>query len=691
MELDQYLGLFIDESKENLQKLNESLLKLESSPEDLEILNDIFRVAHTLKGMSKTMGFNNVGDLTHNMENVLDPLRSGSVKTNDKIISVLFKCLDKLEELIKNIIDGIYEDKDSAIVDLVSELKNSLISTDEQSSVEKPTKGDISFNEYELTLIDNAKDQGFRAVEVQVTLVNGCVLPGVRAYMVVKALEGEGELIKTHPTVEELENGEFEKSFLLYLLTTNDNDRLSEIIDKISEIEKVNVSDFDVNNMQQESKEEVKKEIKKEEVKEEVKKVLVTERDVEERTPEDTSTVTVVDSVVKQQMSVKNVQQTIRVNANKMDKLMNLVGELVISRTRIVQYSHEVRSDELTCLVGLMGGITTDIQEIVMKLRMVPIDQVFNRFPRLVRDISRELSKDINLKITGKDTEIDRVVVDEIGDPLVHLIRNSLDHGLETPEERIKGGKSSKGTLELLAFNEGDNILIKVCDDGKGMDPEKIKALAVKKGMITAEQAKSMSDKDALDLIFAPGFSTAKVATDLSGRGVGMDVVKSKVSSLGGTVGILSKVGEGTTITISLPSNMAILQALLIKVGHETYATPLNYISEVIDVSTDQVKRIQNKEVIVLRGKTLPLVRLNNLLDVPNYVEDAEKPLTVVVIKSQGKCSGIIVSELLGQQEVVIKPISKSLCYEDYISGAITLGNGQVALVLNVNALIVNM
>jgi len=695
VELDQYLGLFIDESKENLQKLNESLLKLESSPEDLEILNDIFRVAHTLKGMSKTMGFNNVGDLTHNMENVLDPLRSGTVKTTDKIISVLFKCLDKLEELIKNIIDGVYEDKDSEIVDLVAELKNSLVSSNETAAPEVVEKNEISFNEYELTLIDNAKDQGFRAIVVQVTLAEGCVLPGVRAYMVVKALEGEGELIKTYPIVEDLENGEFEKSFVLYLLTTTGNEHISEIIVKISEIENVKVTDFDINNSQREFKE---RDINKTAGQiSEITSEVLDDKSQDDKSQDDKSQedkVQDVDSAAKQQTQVKNVnvQQTIRVNANKMDKLMNLVGELVISRTRIVQYSNEVRSDELSSLVGLMGGITTDIQEIVMKLRMVPIDQVFNRFPRLVRDISRELGKDINLKITGKDTEIDRVVVDEIGDPLVHLIRNSLDHGLETPEERIKAGKPAKGTLELLALNEGDNILIKVCDDGKGIDPEKIKAVAVKKGMITADQAKNMSDKDALDLIFAPGFSTAKVATELSGRGVGMDVVKSKVASLGGTVGLLSKIGEGTTTTISLPSNMAILQALLIKVGFETYATPLNYISEVIDVTNDQVKRIQNKEVIVLRGRTLPLVRLNKLLDVPYYNEDSDKPLTVVVIKSQGKCSGIIVSELLGQQEVVIKPISKNLCYEeDYISGAITLGNGQVALVLNVNALIVNM
>jgi len=673
VELDQYLGLFIDESKENLQKLNESLLKLETNPDDLEILNDIFRVAHTLKGMSKTMGFNNIGDLTHNMENVLTPLRSGTVKTNENIIGVLFKCLDKLDELIGNIVDGVYEDKESAITELVEELKKSL-TCESGADAAKPEEKKVTFNEYELSLIDNAKDKGLRAVEISVSLVEDCVLPGVRAYMALKALECEGELIKTYPAVEELENGDFQKTFEIYLLTNNTNENLSEVVNKISEINEVNIIDVDSNSLQEANTHQKENEEK-----------------VKTQPPEESKSSSAVDNVVKQQFSSKNVQQTIRVNANKMDKLMNLVGELVISRTRIVQFSNELRSNELSSLVGLMGNITSDIQEIVMKLRMVPIEQVFNRFPRLVRDISKELGKDINLKIIGKDTEIDRVVVDEIGDPMVHLIRNSLDHGLEIPEERIKAGKAAKGTLELLAFNEGDNILIKVCDDGRGIDPEKIRSVAISKGMITAEQAKSMPEKDVLDLIFAPGFSTAKVATDLSGRGVGMDVVKSKVTSLGGTVGILSRVGEGTTITISLPSNMAIVQALLIKIGNETYGTPLNYISEVIDVPRDQVKRIQNREVIVLRGKTLPLVRLHKLLDVPDFVDDEDKPLTVVVIKSQGRCSGLIVSELIGQQEVVIKPISKKLCAEDYISGAITLGNGQVALILNVNALIVNV
>lgn len=664
MELDQYLGIFIDESKENLQKLNESLLKLETTPEDLEILNDIFRVAHTLKGMARTMGFNNIANLTHEMENILDPLRAGKIQASSSVIDTLFKCLDSLENLVNKVVEGCYDDKEDLVSKLIDNLKNLLTNVSEEKAEAKKQEDKISFNEFETTIINNAKAANHQPKEIIVSITDDCVLPGARAYMTVKISENFGEIIKTVPIVEKLENGDFEKSFRLYIVTQTNSEEIAKSIKDLSEIEDVKVSDIDLDN------------------------VIKTSTKPESKPPqEQTQKTEAAGSAQAQQSNSKSVSQTIRVSAERMDKLMNLVGELVISKTRISQLSQEKKLNELNTTIELMGNITGDIQEIVMKLRMVPIEQVFNRFPRLVRDISKELKKDVNLVITGKDTEIDRVVIDEIGDPLVHLIRNSLDHGLETTDDRIKAGKPAKGTLELSAFNEGDNILIKVSDDGKGIDPDKIKSLAINKGLTTKEIAQNMPDKEALELIFLPGFSTKEVASDLSGRGVGMDVVKSKVSVLGGSVGITSKIGEGTTITISLPSTMAIVQALLIKVGDETYATPLNYISEVIDILPNQIKNIQNNEVIVLRGKTLPLIRLHKLLEVPNYAEDENKPLTIVIVKSQGKYSGVIVSELIGQQEVVIKPINKKLCSENYISGATTLGNGRVALIINVNAL----
>lgn len=666
MELDQYLGIFIDESKENLQKLNESLLKLEASPHDLDILNDIFRVAHTLKGMSRTMGYNNIANLTHEMENILDPLRSGTIQATSAVIDTLFKCLDSLEGLVDKVIDGTYNDNEDVVSSLIVNLKKLLTDAPSDAEPQAPKQEmNVTFNEYELAIINNAKSSSLYPKEITVTVTDDCVLPGARAYMAVKVVENYGEIIKTHPIVEKLENGEFDKQFKLFVVTQASNEEIQKSIQDLSEIKEAAVVDFDTASVSQPSVAPVQ-----------TSEAPKTAPDSEHQDPN-----------AQVHHTPKALTQTIRVNAERMDKLMNLVGELVISKTRISQLSHEEKLAELNTTIELMGNITSDIQEIVMKLRMVPIEQVFNRFPRLVRDISKDLDKDVNLVITGKDTEIDRVVIDEIGDPLVHLIRNSLDHGLEVAEDRIKVGKVAKGTLELSAFNEGDNILIKVSDDGKGINPDKIKNLAVTKGLITAEAAKTMPDKEALELIFLPGFSTKEVANDLSGRGVGMDVVKSKVSTLGGSVGITSKLNEGTTITISLPSTMAIVQALLIKVGDETYAAPLNYISEVIDIHPDQIRNVQNNEVIVLRGKTLPLIRLHKLLEVPNYQEEPDKPLTIVIVKSQGKYSGVIVSELVGQQEVVIKPINKKLCSENYISGATTLGNGHVALIINVNAL----
>lgn len=672
MSLEQYLGLFIDESKENLQILNENLLKLEKEPDSTEILNDIFRVAHTFKGMAKTMGFNHTSDLTHNMENLLEPLRSGQKQANSKIVDLLFSCLDKLEGLVDSIVDKGSETEDHSVSELVKDLQ-SAINSNESSETEAAISTKLEFNEYEQVVINEALSQGMLAREITVYISNECVLPAVRSFMINSLLENIGEIVKYLPTVEEIESGVFLTSkgynyvIKVVVITNEPEESIINKIKDISEIENAEVVDINTATQAKAAAEVAQSEEPEQ-----------TETADESRFDDDQS---------RKSIS-KVVNQTIRVNAGRLDKLMNLVGELVINKTRIFELSKGLESPEMINAVGFMENITGEVQEIVMKLRMVPVDQVFNRFPRLVRDISKNLKKDVNLVIKGKEIEIDRAVVDEIGDPLVHLIRNSLDHGLETPEERITNGKTAKGTIELHALNEGDNILIRVTDDGKGIDPEKIKSKAIAKGFITAEAAKSLDESDIFDLILKPGFSTMEVATDLSGRGVGMDVVKSKVMSLGGSVNISSKVNKGTSVTITLPSTMAIIQALLIKIGEEIYAMPLNCINEVIDIAPDTVKKIQNKEVITVREKTIPLLRMHDLLETPDYVEDPEQTLTVVIVKSQEKYLGVSVTELIGQQEVVIKPINKKLCSEHYISGATTLGNGEVALILNINNLI---
>ncbi|MFA6988912.1 MAG: chemotaxis protein CheA [Candidatus Gastranaerophilaceae bacterium] len=658
MELDKYLGIFIDESKENLQKLNESLLLLEKNSEDLEILNDIFRVAHTLKGMSRTMGYNDLADLTHNMENVLDPLRNGTLKASSDVINILFECLDNLEKLVEKIISNEYQDKKNNIDSLILKLKN-LLETTQEGKITSSLS--FEFNEYDKMIIKHAMNEGNTVYDIRVKIEETSLLPAARAYMVVNALESMGDLIKSVPSVEDLEKGAFLQEFILFIISKQTEDNISKVILNIPEVESASVTKLHLNQLTAAAKSITAVE----------EEVVETDKNNDAKAPQTTI-----------------LPKTIRVNADRLDKLMNLVGELVINRTRIALLASEEKFGDLNSVIGTMGTITGDIQEIVMKLRMVQIEQVFNRFPRLVRDLSKKLNKEIQLKILGQETEIDRIVIEEIGDPLIHLIRNSIDHGLETAEERINAGKTAKGTIELSAFNEGDNIIIKVSDDGKGIDPENIKRKALAKGLLTSDSIKNISEKEILEYIFAPGFSTVEVATDLSGRGVGMDVVKSKVIQLGGNVGIASKVGVGTTITIGLPSTMAIVQALLIKVGEEIYATPLNYINEVIDIKSNEIKKIQNKEVIVLRGNAIPIIRLDEILEVPNYDKSVSDTITIVIVKCQGRQIGIIVSKLMCQQEVVIKPINKHLCSQNYFSGATTLGNGKVALILNINSIV---
>ncbi len=661
MQAENYLNLFIEESKESLQRLNDSLLALEENSGDTEILNDIFRIAHTFKGMSKSMGFNDIGDLTHNMENILEDLRQGKIKAGENIINNLFNCSDKLQELVDKIVEGTYQDKANdieALVKNIQEASGKITSSAPNNNI----PGKSPFDRFEVSIIKNAKESGFIPVEIVVRLVSDCVLKGPRAYMVVKALEGYGELIKTLPETEELENGGFEQEFRLYILNDkHSNDNIKTAVLNISEVDYVEINGIDVDALEREM---AKQEVPVKEAKNSKKKAN------------------------RQGAQRLAANQTIRVNFAKLSLLMDLVGELVINRTRVEELSGSYGLDDLSSVVDIMGNITTEIQETVMQLRMVPIEQVFSRFPRLVRDLSKNLNKDIELKMVGMDTEIDRLVIEEIGDPLIHLVRNSLDHGIEIPEERVKNGKPREGTIELAACNDGDNILIRVSDDGRGIDPEKIKSIALKKELIAPEKVNELSETEALELIFLPGLSSAEVTTDISGRGVGMDAVKAKINDLGGNITLASKIGSGTEITISLPSTMAIIQALLVKLGRETYALPLNNVCEVVEIKKNSVKVIQNKEVMSLREDVLPVIKLKDVLEVPECDNCNSGNITVVVVKTQDKYAGLVVSELLGQQEVVIKPVSKTLCPDTIISGAITLGNGEIAFILNVSGLI---
>jgi len=654
MDMSQYLDIFLEESEENIQRLNEGLLSLEKNPDDKEIINSIFRAAHTLKGMAASMAFERVADLTHKMENVLDKIRNDQLNVNSDIITLLFKCVDKLQEMIENIREKGTEDAE--VEEIIEALKN--IEKGKAASItEKKVELEIEFNEYDKDIIKSALEKNYNVLKINVTIYKDSILKSARAFLVYKTLEELGEIIKSVPSIEDLEQENFENQFYLILITQKSEKDIKSKIEGISEVEKVEVERV-----------KIKKDDRKEETVEKVEEIK--QKDV------------VNTSEVKEEdKNTKKVSQSVRVDLERLDKFMNLVGELVIHRTRLEQISRDFKSQELHETLEQVGRITTDLQDLVMKVRMLPIEKVFNRFPRMVRDLAQELGKEIEFVMKGEDTELDRTVIDEIGEPLVHLLRNAIDHGIETPEERIKQGKSSKGTVKLVAYQEGNKAVIKVEDDGRGLDVNKIKKKANQLGINTD----GMSEQDIRNLIFLQGFSTSEKVTDISGRGVGMDVVKTKITSLGGSIEVQSEVGKGTAFIIRLPLTLSIIQALLVKVSEETFAISLGFIDRVIKINLSEIKISNNKEVIIYRNNVIPLIRLSEKL---NLMEVELEEKFCVIVKVGEKTVGLLVDSLLGQQEIVIKPLGKLLQKQKEYVGATILGDGLVTLILDVAALV---
>ena len=692
MDTNQYMEMFLEESREHLQSLNDCLLELEHNPEDAAVLNEIFRSAHTIKGMSATMGFTEIAELTHEMENVLDLLRKEQLKADEDIVDTIFKCVDTLEQMIENVAGG-----ENGKVD-VSTLVNKLNAIANGDAAPKPAtvspadsaalvasvlaqttnnKNAISLNTTDLAVIKSAHISGLQAVHITVTLAESCLLKSARAYMVMNALDEVGEVVKSVPPADDLEQEKFEHSFDIVFLTGMETRKIEDILLSISEIETVTTEIIEADSSAEVDSADKNLAAVPVPAKTVVKTV---EKASEKKVTANSSNNGAHDKKLKS-------GQSVRVDIDKLDSLMNLVGELVINKTRLEQIGNTHRITELVETIEQMDRVTTDLQSVVMKVRMVPVGQVFNRFPRMVRDLAKELNKEINLTIEGEETELDRTVIDEIGDPLVHLIRNSLDHGIEHPEDRQAKGKSKVGEVGLVARHEGNNVIIMVTDDGKGINPTVIKNKAAEKGLITQEDADAMDDGEAVRLVFLAGFSTADVVTDVSGRGVGMDVVRSKIEALGGLIDVETKIDEGSIFKIKLPLTLAIIQALLVKVQEEIYAIPLGSIDSTINITPDDIKTVQNKEVILLRGQIIPIVRLYNVLNVPQTQEKSGEDLFVVVVHMGERKSGIIVDNLIGQQEIVIKTLGKLLAGLKVISGATVLGNGQVALILDVGTL----
>ncbi len=698
MDVSQYLEIFLDETDEHLQNLNTQILMLEQEPDNMDTINEIFRAAHSLKGMAGTMGYKRMQTLTHDMENVFSEVRNGNIKVKAEMIDVLFQCLDALEEYNTNIRESADEgtnDNEPLIKQLNEIMNEGKGGAESSSSEEAPAASqaasatggkkwlEIKLGDSERAVLKEAAKQGQNVYGLTVSIQETCILKAARAFLVFKAIEEDGEIIVSDPPAQEIEDEKFGLDFSLVVVTGSSLDKVIAAAKNVSEIQDVLGDVFDPD--QEVSAEEVQETKEKQE-----------EAAEHAAAPAETVPAPAVPAKSNKKAEEKKpaaskpvVNRTVRVDIEKLDTLMNLVSELIIAKNSLVSAStvSGTSSTAVNEQIEYLESVTTSLHESVMKVRMVPIESTVSKFPRMVRDLQKKLGKKMELYMSGEETELDRTVVDEIGDPLMHLLRNSADHGLESAEVRRERGKPEVGSIFLDAYQDGNNVVIEVRDDGNGIDTQAVRNKAIERGVITPEQAENMSEKDSIELLFNAGFSTAKVVSDVSGRGVGLDVVKSKIEALSGEVEVKSKLGEGSSWIIRLPLTLAIIQALMVDIGNEKYAISLGAIQTIEDIPPQDVKLVQAKEVIQLRDLVIPLIRLNEILDIESK-KDPEENMVVVIVKKGDKLAGLVVDELIGQQEIVIKPLGKYVSKCKIISGATVLGDGEVALILDANTLI---
>lgn len=720
MDTSQYLDIFLDESKEHLQNLSDQIMDLEQNPENMDTINEIFRAAHSLKGMAGTMGYKRMQTLTHDMENVFSEVRNGTFKVQPGMIDILFKSLDALEEYVNNIQQTTEEganDNQDLIDALNSILKNngevilgdSAQPADTAAAAAAPAEEqpadaengrkerwqEIKITDTEKMLVEKANSEGLKVYGVTVYVEEACVLKAARAFLVFKALEKLGEIIVSSPTAQDIEDEKFELTFSLIFISGSTSEEIKEAVKSVSEIEEAYCSEYVTAAPPQPAEPEKPAESKPAE--EAVKAAPETKAapvPAAAPAPKPAPAAPASSQSSSKPAAKPVVNRTVRVDIEKLDNLMNLVSELIIAKNSLISATaaDDGKGDtgSVNEQIEYLESVTTNLHESVMKVRMVPIESVVAKFPRMIRDLSKKLNKKMELYMTGEDTELDRTVVDEIGDPLMHMLRNSADHGLEPNDVRVANGKPEVGSIFLDAYQDGNNVVIEVRDDGGGINVEAVRNKAIERGTVTPEQAETMTEKEIIDLLFLPSFSTAKKVSDVSGRGVGLDVVKSKIESLSGEVEVKNRYGEGSSWIIRLPLTLAIIQALMVVIGDEKYAIALGSIQTIEDVLPEDIKLVQAKEVIHIRGTVIPIIRMDKVLDMPPKEgdEDKNKNLTVIIVKKGEKQAGLVVDELIGQQEVVIKSMGKYIKVPKMISGATILGNGEVALILDTNALI---
>lgn len=653
-DMSEYKEMYAVESAEHLQSMNEALLNLEKDPENSETINVMFRAAHTLKGMSATMGFTNIKELTHNMENLMDRVRKNETKLDTIAIDILFECLDTLEKMVETPEQSGELDISSLIkkINLISSIDKRDVSLKEDKTVspEDNLKTDDSTPSSDTTSDNPAgkPENAGNIYEIAVKLHESCLLKSARSTVVMRNISELAEIIETVPSIKDLEDEKFGFEFRVIVSTNAEPDKLKEAAQKVSEIINVEVKPHTIS---------------KAAAKTEQKSI----------------------SAEGSKTSIKSVQ-SVRVSIERLDSLMNLVGELIINKIRLMQIASVHKLNDLEETLASLNRLTNDLQEEIMASRMVPIEQIFNRFPRMIRDLAKKENKEIELILEGGDIELDRTVLDEIGDPLVHILRNCVDHGIESPEVRKQNGKNPSGTVRLTASREKNHVVIEAVDDGKGMDPQKMRDAAVNKGIMTQEEASKLTDIEAINLSFLPGFSTAEKVTDISGRGVGMDVVRTKIGAMGGSLKLESILGKGTKITLKLPLTVAIIHSLMVKVGKDIYAIPITNVIRDLSIKKEEIKTIKGEEVILIRGEVLPLVRLHKLFGIDG---NGSEELLVVVVERAGTNVGLVVDQVIGQQEVIIKNLDNNILKGvKGFAGATILGDGNVALILDVVTLL---
>ncbi|MEN6356139.1 MAG: chemotaxis protein CheA [Armatimonadota bacterium] len=655
-DMSDMMGLFLEEAEEQLLKLDDGFLQLEKNPGDIEILKEIFRAAHTLKGSSATMGLTELALMTHAMENLLDPLRNGVLAVTPQIIDVLLEGTDNLRVMTGQVSNG--EPLNANIEDLLVRIKSLTEgSQDEPAPVSKKVG------------VAESKKLGTDvpgAMAIRAKVVSECLMPSVRAFMIFNSLSMQGEVVSSDPSQDNLDDIQAGQEIVITFMPSNGPESAIEAIKSLAEVELIDytIPGDDAGDAEQSEQ-------------------------VEQEKPKAPAAASGSGSVAK-------AIQTVRVGVDRLDTLMNLVAELVIDRTRMNQIGSQLafkyENEELVQGLGEtsvhIGRVVNELQEHIMKVRLLPVEQVFNRFPRMVRDLSHKAGKDVDFILEGQETELDRSILEDIVDPLTHLLRNAVDHGVETPAERTAAGKPARARIVLAAKQEENRIIIEVQDDGHGISIEKVKAAALKNGAVGEETLSHMSDDEALQLIFASGVSTAEKITDISGRGVGMDVVRSNIQGLSGNVEVLTKVGEGTTFRINLPLTLAIIQSLVTGVGDKVYVIPLSAVQETFRCEADEVHYIDGHPAINFRGSVLHLVKLGRLFDhnQTGHLSDNEC-ITFVVVRTGGLKIGLIVDRLIGEQEVVIKPLGAFFGDIDGIAGATILGDGRVALIVDIGAI----